>query len=295
MTTTLPDFLQNLLANPPRAGGGVHSWLFRVARHLHVHMPAGEIVALLESKVAGCGRVVSRSEILAAVSGSLSAAWQPRGTTYAPISKWPSVDLKRRNQLTQDGPALVDLWELSPVRIEDNESHTEDIVEHLFPGNPLLCCGKSQSDFDCRPRDEWRGELASLAHIVPSPMTARVGITKKGDESAHTLENTGARRFLVCEFDSGTVDEQSAILIHLASFAPMVLAVFSGGKSLHGWFLVAGQPEEKVSRFFRYAVSLGADSAMWTRSQFARMPDGQRDNEKRQTVYFLNYRPLEKL
>ena len=38
----------------------------------------------------------------------------------------------------------------------------------------------------------------------------------------------------------------------------------------------------------RYAVSLGADRATWTRSQFVRMPDGTRDNGKRQTVYFFN-------
>ena len=46
-------------------------------------------------------------------------------------------------------------------------------------------------------------------------------------------------------------------------------------------------------RFFRYAVSLGADHADMDRSQFVRMPDGRRDNGKRQVVYFLNFRPLE--
>jgi hypothetical protein len=37
-----------------------------------------------------------------------------------------------------------------------------------------------------------------------------------------------------------------------------------------------------------YAVSLGADPATWTKSQFVRMPDGIRDNGKRQTVFWLN-------
>jgi hypothetical protein len=53
------------------------------------------------------------------------------------------------------------------------------------------------------------------------------------------------------------------------------------------------QPDEKVARFFRYAVSLGADPATWTRSQFVRVPDGTRDNGRRQTVFFLNFKPLE--
>jgi hypothetical protein len=45
----LPPFLRDLLAAPPRAGEGVHPWLFRVARHLHAHLPAGEIIGLLEN------------------------------------------------------------------------------------------------------------------------------------------------------------------------------------------------------------------------------------------------------
>jgi hypothetical protein len=80
----------------------------------------------------------------------------------------------------------------------------------------------------------------------------------------------------------------AALLLHLAEKAPLAMAVHSGGKSLHGWFYCAGIAEEKVLGFFGYAVSLGADSANWNRSQFARMPDGLRENGKRQTVYFLN-------
>ena len=132
---------------------------------------------------------------------------------------------------------------LSKPRIEDNDAHTEAIIDRLFPGNPLLCCGKSNSDFDTKPREDWRGELAGLQLIVPSPMSAVTGLTKDGKVSKHCSNNTGARRFLICEFDTGTADEHAALLIHLAGFAPLVCAVHSGGKSLHGWFYVHGQPE----------------------------------------------------
>ncbi len=295
MTRDLPPFLQDLLAAPPQAGEGVHGWLYRVARQLHAHLPAVEIVALLESRVQGCGRHVSRKEITDAVQAAMLTAWQPNGNA-APVkaaAKWPSVNQEQRAAILRDGNGLADLWELSCPRIEDNAQHTEQIIDRLFPANPLLCCGKSQSDFDTKPRAAWRGELANLQFIVPSPMSATTGTTKDGKESKHTLANTGARRFLVCEFDTGTPDEHAALLIHLAGYAPMVCAVHSGGKSLHGWFFVAGQPEEKIQKFFRYAVSLGADYATWTRSQFVRMPDGTRDDGKRQTVFFLNFRPLE--
>lgn len=88
--------------------------------------------------------------------------------------------------------------------------------------------------------------------------------------------------------DQGTPDEHAALLVELADFAPLVCAVHSGGKSLHGWFAVRGQPEEKVRRFFSYAVMLGADPATWTRSQFVRMPGGRRDNGNLQAVCYCN-------
>jgi hypothetical protein len=194
----------------------------------------------------------------------------------------------------KEGPGLADLRESSPWRFDDSTQHTVEIIENLFPGNPLLCCGRSKSQFDTRPREDWRGELTSLQLIVPSPMTTRTGLTKHGKQSAHALSNTGSRRFLVCEFDKGTSDEHAALLFHLAGYAPLICALHSGGKSLHGWFYIAGQPDEKVLRFFRYAVSLGADHATWTRSQFVRMPDGTRDNGRQQTVFYLNVKPLER-
>lgn len=295
MKTEIPAFAREMLSAPPEAGAGVHNWLFRVARQLHAHLPAGKIVALLENHVAGCGRHVPRHEIVAAVQNALPCAWQPH-SNIAPVPavvKWPGVNQEQREAILRDGCGLADLWELSRPRIEDSEQHAEDIVDRLFPGNPLLCCGKSSQEFDTRLREDWRGQLRELALIVPSPMSATTGQTKDGRESKHALTNTGPRRFLVCEFDTGPADDHAAILIHLAGFAPLVCAVHSGNKSLHGWFFVHGQPETKVEKFFRYAVSLGADRATWTRSQFVRMPDGTRDNGRRQTVFYTNFKPME--
>ena len=288
----LPPFLRDMIGSTPTAGNGVHGWLFRVARQLHAHLPAGEIISLLESRVANCGRTVPHSEIVAAVQNALPCAWQPNGQSVRPTqlakSKWPKANQEQRAAIIRDGGGLADFWEASPIRFEDGESHTETIVDQLFPGNPLLCCGESSSCFNTKPRDEWRGHLTRQSLIVPSAMSAPTGMTKDGRSSKHTLDNTGPRRFLICEFDTGTTDEHTALLIHLAGYAPLVCAVHSGGKSLHGWFLVNGQPEDKVLKFFRYACSLGADPATWTRSQFVRMPDGTRDNGKRQTVFFFN-------
>jgi hypothetical protein len=182
---------------------------------------------------------------------------------------------------------MMDLWESSPNRFSDKRSHTEEIIDALFRGNPLLCCGKTQADFDTKPRSKWRGELASMQFIVPSPMIKWVGQTKEGKESAHCLDATGPRRFLVIEQDIGTVDEQAAVLVHLMYRAPLALSVHSGGKSLHGWFYCHGQTDETVKAFMHHAVSLGADRSTWTKSQFVRMPDGERADGARQSVYYF--------
>ena len=205
------------------------------------------------------------------------------------------------------GNGLVDLWEESPIRVDSNEPKTDQIIDLLFPGNPLLCCGWTRHHFATRLRAHWH-KLHEVQFIVPSPMTARQGLTRDAKLSAHALSNTGPRRFLIVEFDfdsSNSADEArllerlstegrdvkdlcAALLLHLAEKAPLALIVYSGGRSLHGWFYCAGVPEERVWRNFQYAVSLGADPANWTPSQFARMPDGLRENGSRQTVYFLN-------
>ena len=299
---TFPPFLAEMLAAPPHAGEGVHNWIFRVSRQLHAHLPALEIITLLEERTRACGRNVSRKEIEDAVRTSISSAWKPSGKTTSAThaekpapKKWPDVNKERREAVIAENGGLPDLWECGNPRFEDNENHTEQIIDWLFPGNPLLCCGKFNYEFDTRPREAWRGELSALQLIVPSPMSAVEGVTKEGKPSRHTLSNTNPRRFMICEFDTGTPDDQASLLLHLREYAPLVCVVHSGKKSLHGWFLVEGLPEDKVEKFFRYAVNLGADKATWTRSQFVRMPDGTRDDGPRQTAYFVNLKPLQHL
>jgi len=119
-------------------------------------------------------------------------------------------------------------------------------------------------------------------------MTSITGLTQDGRESKHALSNTGPRRFLVVEFDGGGFDQQAAILLHLAQYAPFVLVLDSGRRSLHGWFFCKETDDQSQLKFMRYAVSLGADKAMWTRSQFVRMPDALRDNGNWQRVIYFN-------
>ena len=261
--STLPQFVRDLLASPPTRGGGLNLWFYRVARVLHPYRGSNEIINLLRAATAG--EPIKHGEIERAVERSKAAAWKSGQPCRPPAPAWPPINVEQYQAIIHDGGGLVDLWEQSPVRFEDNETHTEELIDQLFLGDPLLCCGLSKSKFATRTREEWRGGLPTLQLIVPSPMTARTGLTQEGKQSAHAISITGTRRFLVIEFDRGGVDEHAALLLHLAARAPLAIVVHSGNKSLHGWFYCAGQTEERLERFMRYAVSLGADRATWTR------------------------------
>ncbi|MGA9780145.1 MAG: hypothetical protein WBS33_17935 [Verrucomicrobiia bacterium] len=234
-----------------------------------------------------CGREVTDTEIENAVSNSQRVIENPTGQTQ-PGPRWPYRNEGRIESVVRDGPTFAQLADSSPFKWNDDARHTEEIIDVLFPGNPLLCAGPKQSFSVTRTREEWRGFLERQQFIVPSPMASVFGTTQEGKTSMRTLSNTGPRRFLVVEFDTGTFDQHAAVLGHLAKYEPLVMVVHSGNKSLHGWFYTAGKPDETVEKFFRYAVSLGADPATWTPCQLVRMPDGQRENGRLQRVVYFN-------
>jgi hypothetical protein len=205
---------------------------------------------------------------------------------------------------------LKDLRAVSPEDLGTEGPRTEDILDKLFPGNPLLCVGRSTGVFWTRPREFWRGRESRMQFIVPNVMAALKGKTKGGKDSDRCLDNTGERQFLVIEFDIAeaedwgpyikewqaggisTFDAQAALLVHLATKdVPrfrLTMAVNSGKKSLHGWFRCQGIPEEQTRAFMARATRIGADPATWTKCQLVRMPGGTRDDGSRQRVEYFN-------
>lgn len=309
----LEEALIERLHSCPRTGRGVHRWLFGTACKLHAaHCDVEAMKAILRHATAGCGRDVSDREIEDAVRNSRPDVLGKMASTERP---WPVADDEMIRKIAQSGPKLSELRHLSPVTLSEGQIHAERVIDAHFPGDPLLCVGRSQSRFETRSRSRWRNELAKCQFIVPSPMAKAWGMTKEGKRSMHCLDNTGPRHYLVTEFDPprwqhlthselrhyGTEDSyyaaqrdvQAAVLAHLAQLAPLSLVVYSGGKSLQGWWPCREVEEDHLRKFMALAVKLGADPATWTRSQFVRLPDGRRDNGRRQSVLFFNPKVLE--
>lgn len=231
------------------------------------------------------------------------------GPPVKPVPAWPERDHERILALLGHSfLSLSDLEEISP-RSPADLFDPYAILDKLFLSrkewNPWLCLAKEINAPATRRRSDWQGHLERARFIVPNRMTGPKGKTQDGRESVRCLTNTGPRRFLVIECDfteerdaplfeslhktGGTVADLCATVIgHLAEFAPLVMAVHSGGKSLHGWFSVLNQSEKDLKRFMRWACLYGADKATWTRCQLVRMPCGVRDNGRPQSVHFFN-------
>ncbi len=244
------------------------------------------------------GRSVLDTELHEAVdtawrSGPNKSLFSRAPKTSTKSQRWPAPNPEKRAGLIDPDFHLVTLWENSPWQCGNTtEPRTRFILKHLFPGDPLVCMGWDAESFDTRPLSEWK-HPERMQLVVPSSMSARTGPRKNGTgESAHTLANTGLRRCIVVDFDDGYgLDIHAATAWHLGTRLPLAMVVHTGGKGLHAWFKTEGLTDAELFPFFNLAVECGADPRMWTRSQFARMPDGSRDDGGGgtfQTVYYFN-------
>jgi len=305
----LPHYLREFLESSPSGGEGVNRWTIQAANRLHrchTEVPEAVMEDILEHYA---GRSLKPGEAARAIRASHPD--NPRTHSAPDSPKWPQRNLYEIERIALENPGIPGLHGCSAV--EGDSVDAEQAVDLLFPGNPLLCVGMRPDHCDTLPRVEWRGFLRGHQLIVPSPMTAVSGRTQDGRAAPRTLSNTGPRRFLVVEFDFRERDSEgvdtltgplirklrerertvadlcASLHLHLANYWPLAMVVHSGGKSHHGWYPCARRSEEDVRKFMRFAVSLGADPATWTRCQFVRLPSGLRcPGNVRQRIEFFN-------
>jgi hypothetical protein len=302
--------VDDMVKPPPSAGTGVHPWLFGQACQLKEIGATPEearmyIQASLDKHPPG--RDVPDRELSEAVRNAFAVAGE-----RANGPSWPQPKAEDIKAIVErDGAFTLD--KLKKCSLHENMENltAEKVIDTLFPGNPLICLAASQSEAQTFERERWRGREEKLQFIVPSPMLKPFGLTQDGRKSRRCLDNVGARRFLVIEYDMSPqsefwvpliqrwekkgisiFDAQASLLVDLATNrglrAPLVCVVHSGNKSLQSWWYVKGFEEERVLPFFQRAVGLGADKATWTRCHLVRLPGGLRENGKRQEVVYLN-------
>jgi hypothetical protein len=265
-----------------------------MALQLHKYMDANQICNVLALAVEDCGRDVPSDEIWNAVKNSMKLPNLPqqkppfKGTQRN--GKWAAVNNCARAEVIAKHPhAKIELAYNSPVLVTDNNPDATWFVQKLYHPDDLLCIGNSVKDTRATPLSIIVRHKLEICLMVPSPMSSRTGHTQNGKVSERCLDNTGPRRYLVTEFDTGTSDEQAGVIYHLMEYCPLVMVLWSGNRSLHAWWNCDGADDLKQRNFFNYAVSLGADPATWTRSQLVRSPQGWRTEKAvRQAVLYFN-------
>lgn len=280
----------------PPSTYGLHAWIMDRAVYCSgvglSATAAAEAIARTADQH-GTRRKIPAREIEDAVSAAFRL--RPKRGQWCPSRrlKVTSYDNKKTKNLLDDKFHLADLWERSPVRLDDRPV-TREILSRVYDSDDLLCIGSDPFSPLTRKLGEWQDtDLSNLQLIVPNPMQAREGLTKEGNLSARALSNSSPeseRRFVIYEHDQELdINQQAAVIWKLHEISPfkLVLAVHSGGKSLHGWFYTYGGNPEQVDKFKRVAVVLGGDPATMRLNQFCRLPDGLRDNGNRQSIMYF--------
>jgi hypothetical protein len=254
--------------------------LFRMAGYLRrAGFEEWERRAVLTNWFSTYRRPITEREIDRAVEragGGADRVWR----------RWPKRQDHAVARIVGDSTGALDALRSASVPSLQRLS-SASIIDGLFRPDDLICMAKDLSHAETEPREYFRGREEEYQFIVPNAMSSRRGLTDEGRLSRRCNANTGPVVYQVIEFDTGTLDEQAKLLMHLAKFARLRLVVFSGGKSLHGWYDVRRFTDAKLERFRGRAVSLGADRAMFTPCQLARTPHARRDTGVTQEVVFF--------
>jgi hypothetical protein len=282
--------IQNIIDRLPEPGSGLNTGILRAAHALKYFCRRDEISDRLIPVVsAKRGRDCTR-EVTRQVNTAFGCTGAGGGSdSFQRTQEWPEYEpyLWRRMNIAEI--SVYDLWESSPIRFDDDEQHTREVLQELFQADPLLCFGRSKYDFFTKRLSEIHDEeLRELSFIVPNAASYECALTQEGKLSQHAKAQFLYRNYIVVEFDEERdKDVQASIIAHLAKYWRLVLVVDSGGKSLHAWFYVGGVDDVVLAYHFSKAVRLGADSNNFRISQFVRLPDGLRDNHKRQHILYF--------
>lgn len=278
----LTDRLQRWASQPMRPGEGLHVDIFRAAIILLEDGHADEVVFSFLRKAAD--QVGDRPVPDREIRGAIASARQRLEGGELQTQRWPAYDEQLRTEICSHPGVTVDQLADSAEKLPQEPW---PYVEQLFRPTDYVCLGQSAFSFTTKLRDQTRPlfDHWKFEYVNPSPMIDEFGLTKDGEVSAHCLGNCGPKVYQVVEFDTGHVREHAALHWYLARSAPLVALVYSGGKSMHGWYNVRGWADAEVARFFGLAVRVGADPKMWSRCQFSRLPAGTNAKTgRRQTV-----------
>ena len=173
-------------------------------------------------------------------------------------------------------------WHESPIQSQDVESDWRLLLT-IFPNDGLIWIGhqfdsgKPEHQNNFKTREEWLKQDKPMGPLT-SPSLYKPGSFSRSNQ------NVLARPFLVVESDILTRDQTCSIFKWLRKFMRLRAIVFSGGKSLHGYF---DYPSLTVLAQLEVMLPvMGCDPALFRASQPARLSGVKREDKWQSLVWF---------
>lgn len=270
--------LARMLANPPAPGENRHTWLFSVAAAFKARgADLADVQRRLEAAARDAGWMDRLPEIARDIAKLRNTSATPSERVWMP-------------QRSEEARAYA-LTAPPQFTTEPKDLGARDVLPMLFRAGEWVCMAQDQIHATTQRLEDVLPVADRMAFVVANPMRQPHGLNLEGQPSPRCLGNATtpwARRYVVVEFDTGDTPEAQARLLSALHTpeTPLTLAVFSGGKSLHGWFNVAGLPPAEKLRVFHRGVRLGADKSLWDPSKLVRMPGGLRDTDAVQSILY---------
>lgn len=270
--------LARMLANPPEPGKNRHGWLFAIGAAFKTR---GADMADVQRRLQAAARAAGWHDRLPEIARNIAKL---QNTAATPSER---IWMPQRNE----GAREYALTAAPRFTVEPKEVSAREVLPVLFRPDEWVCMARDQMHATTQRLEAVLPVADRMPFVVANPMRSSHGLTQEGRTSPRCLGNAvapEARRYVVVEFDTGDSPEAQARMLSALHTpeAPLALVVFSGGKSLHGWFNVSGLPPAGKLRVFHRGVRLGADDSLWDRSKLVRMPGGMRENGAQQSILY---------
>lgn len=214
-----------------------------------------------------------------------------------------SITSKRAEILDRFAWDPADVWDSSPVRTEgDAVDDPADFISALFPGDSIVWTGEVWQSGP-RHSDRWRS-VDEWAFANPGPMVTPC--TWRPGTVSRTRENVESDPYVVLDFDGAPgwsprdardLEEHLARALAITRWLReglnwrLAAILFTGGKSVHSWFLTPG--EAAIESLRAAAPALGIDAGLIGHPEHpARLP-GQRHQKTGclSRVLWINHQP----
>lgn len=309
--SALTKYDEALKTMPAPGGAGCHVAIMGAA-NLGVIAGVGErqVFDDIRKAIPQGSRNVPDSEIIKTVRKAFgevipSDGKKPDRWGGNPVPPKPAFDgLKERQRVIDisQGVQEVDLWEISPVRLDAEPGAWEAVVfleslygwkEHVFVGDIYDTAVFTVAEHIAAIENNDK----TYPHIIPNPMTGEIA---SGGNSYRCDLSVSAFRFAVVEFDDMSIPDQIAFWHTMVAVNNLDVAclIDSGGKSIHAWLRVnlstRVEWDERVKEGLYdkntgYMAILGADRACQNPSRLSRLPGHYRgDKRKMQRLLYLN-------